>query len=232
MNLNLSTLAPFGVGTLLLLSSLGSAAIAQTAPPPAATPPPPVTSAPAPTKVSVPSKVAVIDIQAAIVQTKDGQKAAADLKTKFAPKQSELEKKQQDIAALQDQLRKGQNTLSEENKQKLVRDIDLKNTSLKRDTEDANADLEQEQQRIMGDLGGKMISILNKYATDNGLALVLDISSQQTPVLFASNTIDITREIIALYDKTAPNFAVPQQQPKMTPPPAPKPATPKPGTVK
>jgi outer membrane protein len=183
---------------------------------------------------AAPVKVGVINMQAAMIQSKDGQKAAANLQTKFGPKQAELEKKQQDIAGMQDQLRKGQNTMSEENKQKLMRDIDLKNTSLKRDTEDANADLEQEQQRIMGDLGGKMISILNKYSTDNGFALVLDISSQQTPVLFASNTIDITRDIIALYDKTSPNFSAPQQ-PRMTPPPtaAPKPTTPpKPGTVK
>jgi outer membrane protein len=230
MKLHQSILAPVGVGTALLLSVFSLAANAQTPPPTPAAAPPSAT----PSATPAPAKVAVIDIQAAIVQTKDGQKAAADLKTKFAPKQSELEKKQQDIAGLQEQLRKGQNTMSEENKQKLMRDVDAKNTSLKRDTEDANADLEQEQQRIMGDLGGKMISVLNKYSTDNGYALVLDISSQQTPVLFASNTIDITREIIALYDKTSPNFAIPQQ-PKMTPPPGvgPKPTIPpKPGTVK
>jgi outer membrane protein len=225
MKANISILASLGLGAALLASIAG----AQTAPPAAA-------PAPSAAPVTPAVKVGVIDIQAAIIQTKDGQKAAAELKTKFSPKQSELEKKQQDIAGLQEQLRKGQNTMSEENKQKLMRDIDLKNTSLKRDTEDANADLEQEQQRIMGDLGGKMISVLNKYSTDNGYALVLDISSQQTPVLFASNTIDITREIIGLYDKTSPNFAAPTQQPRMTSPTgAPRPTTPtppKPGTIK
>jgi outer membrane protein len=73
----------------------------------------------------------------------------------------------------------------------------------------------------MADLIPKIISVLNKYATDNGFALVLDISSQQTPVLFASNTIDLTREIIALYDKTAPNFPT-QQKPSVAPTPATK----------
>ena len=176
-------------------------------------------AAPAAAPSPAPTKVAVIDIQAAIIQTKDGQKAAADLKTKFGPKQSELEKKQSDVAQLQQTLSKGSNTLSEEAKQKTMRDIDAKNTALKRDTEDANADLEQEQQRIMGDLGGKMISVLNKFATENGYALVMDISSQQTPVLFASNTIDITRDIIALYDKVSPTMTA-------TPPTAPRPNMP------
>ncbi|MDQ6677980.1 MAG: OmpH family outer membrane protein [Acidobacteriota bacterium] len=195
---------------LPLAGLLGSIAVAQTSPAasPAAATPGTAATAP-PSAMTAPSKVAVIDIQAAIIQTKDGQKAAAELKTKFGPKQSELEKKQSDIAQLQQTLSKGSNTLSDEAKQKTMREIDAKNTTLKRDTEDANADLEQEQQRIMGDLGGKMISVLNKFATDNGYALVLDISSQQTPVLFASNTIDVTRDIIALYDKSAGTLTAP-----------------------
>lgn len=187
-------------------------------------------TAPAPTPsaapLAAPVKLGVIDIQAAIIQTKDGQKAAADLKTKFGPKQSELEKKQNDIQQLQQTLSKGSNAMSDDAKQKTMRDIDAKNTSLKRDTEDANADLEQEQQRIMGDLGGKMISVLNKFATDNGYAMVIDISSQQTPVLFASNTIDITRDIIALYDKVSPTLTSNPQSQRPTSVAAPRPAAP------
>jgi outer membrane protein len=217
MKINISLFAAVGLGVLLAVAPAG----AQTSAAPAAAAPAMAATAPA--------KIGVIDIQTAIIQTKDGQKAAADLKTKFTPKQAELEKKQQDIAGLQDQIRKGQNTMSEENKQKLMREIDQKGTTLKRDTEDANADLEQEQQRIMGELGGKIISVLNKYASENGYALILDVSGQQTPVMFASNTIDVTRDIIALYDKTSAFAAPSTSKPMMTPPPAaPKPATSKP----
>ncbi|MDQ6666330.1 MAG: OmpH family outer membrane protein [Acidobacteriota bacterium] len=166
-------------------------------------------TAPATTAPAAGSKVAVIDIQAAILQTKDGQKAAANLQTKFTPKKAELDRKQGEIAAAQEQYRKGANAMSEEAKQKLVRDIDVKTKSLNRDTDDANAELEQENQRLMSDLGGKMMAVLNKYATDNGYVLVLDVSSQQTPVLYASNTIDITREIIGLYDKSAATMTTP-----------------------
>lgn len=185
-----------------------------------------------------PAKVGVINMQAAMIQSKDGQKAAATLQTKFGPKQAELEKKQQDVGALQEQLRKGQNTMSEENKQKLIRDIELRNTSLKRDMEDANADLEAEQQKITGDLGGKIMTVLNKYSTENGFALVLDIGSQQTPVLFASTAINITGEIVTLFDKSSGGMSAPPSgdpqplSPKPVAPVTPKPippATPKPG---
>lgn len=175
-------------------------------------------TAPAGSATPASNKVAVIDIQAAILQTKDGQKAAADLQTKFTPKKAELDRKQSDIAAAQEQYRKGSNAMSEEAKAKIVREIDSKTKSLNRDTDDANAELEQENQKLMSDLGGKMMAVLNKYATDNGYVLVLDVSNQQTPVLYASNTIDITRDIIGLYDKNASSMTTPTAAPRIPAP--------------
>ena len=154
-------------------------------------------------------KVAVINIQTAIVETKDGQKARADLQAKFAPTQKDITDKQAKLQALQEQYRKGQNTLSDEAKQKLARDIDGATTSLKRDTEDANTEVQEAERKVMDELGGKMMAVLTKYATDNGYVMVIDVSNPQSPVLFASNAIDITRDVIGLYDKNAGGGSAP-----------------------
>jgi outer membrane protein len=71
----------------------------------------------------------------------------------------------------------------------------------------------------MNDLGGKMLAIINKYATEKGYVLVLDVSSQQTPVLWASNTIDITRDVIAAYDSGAADLPATKPVTSATPPP-------------
>jgi outer membrane protein len=60
--------------------------------------------------------------------------------------------------------------------------------------------------------------VIIKYARDNGYAVILDVSSQQTPVLYASDGIDITQDIIALYDKNAPSAS--SANPATPPPPA------------
>ena len=151
-----------------------------------------------------PTKVAIIHVQNAILSTKDGQKAAGELSARFAPKKGELEKKQTEISGLQDQLRKGSATLSEDAKAKLMRDIDANNKSLQRETEDAQADLDQEQGKIMQELGNKVMAVIEKYATQNGFALVLDVSNPQTPVLWAASAIDITNDIVKLYDQANP----------------------------
>jgi outer membrane protein len=153
---------------------------------------------------AVPNKVGIIHIQNAIISTKDGQKAAGELQARFAPKKADLDKKQGTIAQLQDQLRKGSNTMSDEAKQKLMRDIDQNTKSLNRETEDAQAELDQEQGKIMQELGQRLMAVIIKYAKDNGYSLILDVSSQQTPVLYAADGIDITTDIIGLYDKNAP----------------------------
>ena len=148
-------------------------------------------------------KVAVINIQSAIVSTKDGQKAAGDIQARFNPKKAEFEKRQNDISQLQDQLNRGANTLSDDARQNLMRQIDQKTKSLKYDTEDAQAELNQEEQKVMGELFTRIRAVIDKYAKDNGYVLVLDDSQQQT-LVYASSAIDITRDIIDLYDKNSP----------------------------
>jgi len=176
-----------------------------------------------------PSKVAIIHVQNAILQTKDGQKAQQELQVKFNPRKQQIEKKQADIAALQDQMKKGSATMSDDAKTRLARDIDTGQKSLQRDSEDFEADVQQEEGRIMQDLGQKMMDVVIKYATANGYAMVVDVSNPQTPVLWADPGVDITNEIIKLYDQAhaggataaAPATAKPPAAPAKAPAPAP-----------
>lgn len=175
---------------------------------------------------ATPTKVGTINIQKALISTKEGQKAAGELQARTEPKRKELEKKQGEIQGLQEQLRKQSNTASEEVKQRLMRDIDAKTKSFNRDMEDAQAEADQEQGKVLQELGGKMMAVIDKYARDNGYAIILDVSAQNTPVLYWATTIDVTDEIIAMYDKNAPAPAAPTAAPK--PPPAAQPAPKKP----
>ncbi len=170
------------------------------------------------------TKVGVIHVQNAILGTRDGQKAAADLQARYEPRRKAIEGRQTEIAGLREQLSRGSNTMSEEMKQSYMRQIDQKTKALNRDAEDAQADLEQDQNKILQELGQKMMVVIDKYSRDNGFALILDISSPQTPVLYAANAIDITQDIIGLYDKNTAGApaAAPAAPAKPEPAPAKK----------
>src|SRR5204862_1634685 len=61
-----------------------------------------------------------------------------------------------------------------------------------------------------------------RYARENGYSVVLDSSAQSTPILYASTQIDVTQDIIRLYDQAYPvKTGAPATQPK---PAAAKPA--------
>ena len=173
----------------------------------------------------VPTKIAIVNMQGAILSTKDGQKAQQELQAKFSPKKAELDKKQSDLATMQDTLRKGNATLSDEAKLKMQNDITSGQKSLTRDGEDFDAEVQQEEQKLMGDLWQKMMDVVTKYATQNGYAVVVDVSNQQT-VIWADPSTIITAEVVKLYDQAHPQAGGPTAaSPKPTAPAA----TPPPG---
>ncbi|MBV9760087.1 MAG: OmpH family outer membrane protein [Acidobacteriaceae bacterium] len=152
-----------------------------------------------------PAKVGVISIQGALVGTKDGQKASQELDTKFMPKKKEFDTRQNEITQMQDQYNKGGAVMSEDKRNQMARDIDEKKKRLQRDMQDAEEELQGEQQRLLQGLGQRMMAVIEKYAKDNGYTIVLNVSDPNTPVLYASSAIDITQDIISLYDKTSTN---------------------------
>ena len=179
-------------------------------------------------QAQAPTKIAIVNMQGAILSTKDGQKAQQELQAKFSPKKAELDKKQSDLAGLQDQLRKGNATLSDEAKLKIQNDITSGQKSLTRDGEDFDAEVQQEEQKLMGDLWQKMMDVVTKYATQNGYAMVVDVSNQQT-VIWADPSTIITAEVVKLYDQAHPQTGAPAAAAKPAAPAAKPPATPPPG---
>jgi len=174
-----------------------------------------------------PQKIAVIDMTSALVTTKDGQKAVADLQAKYRPKEQEVQKRGMELQARQEQYRKAANTLSDEAKANYERDIELMNRNLQRDTADAKQEMDEDQQKILQDLGPKIMQVVNKYAVDNQISIVFDVGGEPNNIRFASSAVDITRDIIALYDKAAPvTPTAPPSKPSTSAAPAPKPAAP------
>ena len=152
-------------------------------------------------------KVGVISVQGAIVGTKDGQKASQELQTKFAPKKKDLDSRNAEVTQMEDQLRKGGTLMSEEKRTQMERDIDEKKRRLQRDAQDAQEEWNGQQQQLLQSLGQRMMAVIEKYAKDNGYTMILDDSNPNTPLIYASSGIDITQDIIGLYDKSSASGA-------------------------
>jgi outer membrane protein len=184
--------------------------------------------APAPAASAAPSKVGVINIRGAIGSTAEGKQAQAELQSQFAPRQTEIENMNKQINDLRQRLAACEGKCSQDEiqrlttqGQRLTQQFDRKNNEL---TEDSNAALGDVIDRI----GRKMVDVLDRYARENGYTVVLDSSAQNTPILYASTQIDVTQDIVRLYDQQYPvKGAVPaQQKPAAKPAPTTTPTKP------
>lgn len=151
-----------------------------------------------------PTKVGVIQVQAALTGTKDGQKAVADYQSRIAPKVKEMERKRSEIQELQDKLSKGGSAMAQAAKDELARNIDTKTKAYNRDMEDAQAEAQAEERKMLEELSGKMQVVIEKYAQANAFTVLLDVSNQNTNVIWISTAIDVTNDVVALYDKMNP----------------------------
>lgn len=171
------------------------------------------------------AKVGVISVQVAIQSTGEGKQAANELQARFAPRQTELDNLRREIEDLQTRLRTTSNTLSDEEKARLAREGDQLTRTYQRKQQDSQDDFNEAEREIVDRIGRKMIDILDKYSKENGYSVVLDTSAQNTPVIYAANTVDVTQDIIKLYDQSYPVKNAGAARPA-----APRPATPKPQT--
>ena len=147
-----------------------------------------------------PAKVAVIAFQAAVAKTNEGQTSFAELEKKYQPKQQSIESMKAQVDSLTKQLQADGPKLSDTERAARAKTIDDKSKDLDRAAQEARTDFQQDIGQAYGALAEKVYGVLKTYAEQNGYTLVLDYSGQQSPVLFAGQTTDITDAVIAAYN--------------------------------
>jgi len=181
-------------------------------------------------------KIGILNIQLAIVSTGEGKKVLSDLDKKYQPKRAELQKMQQDIQSLQDQIQRQENATSDAAQQQLNRQLDEKKKIMTRTQEDAQSDFAADRSEAIGRISQKMGKIVQDFAEQNGYAVILDavapvfsnsgqIGDTQIPVYYAGKDVDVTPQIVKLYDAANPVAAAATTTPETGTPTTPaKPA--------
>ena len=175
-------------------------------------------------------RIAVVAFQVAVSQTNEFQRDFADLQKKYDPKRQQLKALNDEVENLTKQLQTQGDKLSDAERASRAKTLDDKKKQLQRDGEDASNDFQGEMQEMYNGLASKVYDVLSTYAQQKGYTLVLDVAQQQTPVLYAVDSTNITKPIIDAYNvksgvpapPTPPAGAAPS-----APAPAPRPTAPK-----
>jgi outer membrane protein len=219
--------------SLLLVSGLSVTASTQV---PAA----PMPSGPAPANATQsvpigPAKIATVAFQLAVSQTNEFQRAFTDLQKKWDPKRQQLKALSDEMDKLNKDLQTQGDKLSDEERASRMKTLEDKKKKFDREQGDDQNDFQQEMQELFANSASKVYDVLSSYAEKNGYTLVLDISGQQTPVLYRLESTDITKPVIEAYNVKSgvpplPAGTAPAQVPTTgapKSPSAPRPAAPK-----
>jgi outer membrane protein len=175
-------------------------------------------------------RIAVVAFQVAVSQTNEFQRDFADLQKKYDPKRQQLKALNDEVENLTKQLQTQGDKLSDAERASRAKTLDDKKKQLQRDGEDASNDFQGEMQEMYNGLASKVYDVLSTYAQQKGYTLVLDVAQQQTPVLYAVDSTNITKPIIDAYNVKsgvpAPP-APPAGAAPSAPAPAPRPTAPK-----
>jgi len=146
-------------------------------------------------------KIAIVDIRAAMLSTGEGKQMAAEIQSQFSAKQADLDNMRKNLEDIQTRLNNGRQTLGDEERVRLERQGQRLQQQLQRRQEEYQQDFNDAQQDAIDKLGRKMGDVISRYARENGLMMVMDA---QMCNIYCSNQLDVTQDIIRLYDQANP----------------------------
>jgi outer membrane protein len=176
-------------------------------------------------------KIGTLNVRQAIVTTAEGKQASAQLQSQFSSQQNDLQNIQKQIQDLQNRVANSHGTLSDDEQARLQRQGELMTRQFQRKQDDLNEAVNAAQSDVIDNIGRKMLDVLDRYSRENGYTVVFDTSAQGSPVVYGSSQIDITQEIVRLYDQAYPIKGGSTAAPSSSAPPAAQPKAPAPGAV-
>jgi Skp family chaperone for outer membrane proteins len=214
--------------TFVLVSALGAGLMTAAGQTPASTAPAPQPAAAdvAVTPQAIPAKIALIAFEQAVFATNEGQRTVQDVQEKYKPKKAQIDTLSQEVDSLKKQLQSAPATVTDEERATRLKNIDTKEKQLNRDAEDAQTAYNADLQEAYGKVAAKVSVTLKDYVAKNGFTLLLDVSNQQSNVMWAVPSTDVTQAVVTAYN-TSSGVAAPVP----SAPSAPSAARPRPTTT-
>jgi Skp family chaperone for outer membrane proteins len=160
-------------------------------------------------------KLVVID-SAAFTDDKEGItrviNAAKTLETEFQPERTELQRMQDQLTAMRNDIQKKKDVQKPEITAQQVDQADQLEVQIKRRLEDAQAKYARRRSVVLGPLQEDVFNALQSFAQARGIGMIIDVNALRdpnlaNPILYVANGLDVTREFVAEYNRTHPATA-------------------------
>jgi Skp family chaperone for outer membrane proteins len=157
------------------------------------------------TAAFAPANIAVIDSSKFAEDTGGIAKVTTVLKqhdAKYKPIRDEIQGMQQRVVTMKSDLAKKAQVQAASATAQQQEEIDRLELQIKRKAEDAQANYQKDYQSSMDPLQADIGKALDAYAQAKGITLLLDLN--RIPVIYAADSLDVTKDFITEYNRTHP----------------------------
>lgn len=163
---------------------------------------------------ATPANIAIID-SSAFSDEKEGiarvMAAMQQIEAKFLPLRTELRGMRERLNTMRSDLQKKRGIQDARMTAQQTEDADRLEVEIKRKAEDAQASYQKESMAVLDPLQKDIGTALTAYAQSKGITLLID--ANRVPIVYAANSLDITKEFIADYNRTHPATVAPAPAP-------------------
>ena len=146
-------------------------------------------------------KIGVFDSKEVFEGSAEGQRLQKFLEGKRNEFKKSVDDKESEIRLLQQRLREGEFTLSEDKKSEYQKDLQRRLVELDSLRQEANSNLRIEVDDVQQQLNRKLLEVVGEVGAENSFAVILE---RKTQVVFASANIDITQMVIERFNLKYP----------------------------
>ena len=154
---------------------------------------------------ATPANIAIID-SSAFTDEKNGiarvMVAMQQIEAKFQPLRTELRGMRDRLNTMRSDIQKKRLIQDAATTAKQADDADQLELQIKRKSEDAQASYQRESLAALDPLQQDIGKALTAYAESHGVSLLID--ANRVPIVYAANSLDITKDFIADYNRTHP----------------------------
>ena len=139
-------------------------------------------------------KVAVINVVQLLEESDAGRQGIEALKALQQQKTEEGNALTAEAKELRSKITEGQFSLAQEKLAELNKQLEDKAIELKRFNDDANRELQKSQERMLVEIQGKVMPIINAVGREGGYTMIFN--KFESGLVYADEAIDITAEVM------------------------------------
>jgi outer membrane protein len=156
--------------------------------------------APATRTATGPMKIGVINVERLVQESALGKEAFNRVKKLNDSKKDEGDKLQKELRDMEQKLADQGTSMADDKRESLQKSYQEKAIAFKRFQDDANRDLEAAQKKELGELERRVFPVINQVGKEKGYTLIFN--KFQSGLVFADEAVDITDDVLKVFNTT------------------------------